>query len=97
MMQTLGTEWGRALIDGDLWVVAMEQCIDGCLIIPDVRFENEAEFVRKYGLLLHVTGRGGIEGDHVSESGITLEPEDRVVTNSGSLEDLERVIKGVLS
>lgn len=95
MMQTLGTEWGRALINDNLWVVAMEQRIDRGMIIPDVRFENEAAFVRKYGVLLHVTGRGGIEGDHISESGVSVEECDRIVTNDGTPEDLERVIKGV--
>jgi len=95
MMQTLGTEWGRNLINGNLWVVAMEQRIDKGMIIPDVRFENEAAFVRKYGVLLHVTGRGGIEGDHISESGVSVEECDRIITNDGTPEDLKRVIRGV--
>ena len=95
MMQTLGTEWGRSLINGNLWVIAMEQRIDRGMIIPDVRFENEAKFVRKYGVLLHITGRGGIDGDHISESGVSVEECDRIVTNDGTPEDLERVIKGV--
>lgn len=97
MMQTLGTEWGRNIINSELWVVAMEQRINKGMIIPDIRFENEAAFVRKYGVLIHVTGRGGIDGDHISESGISCESFDRVIANSGGIEDLERLIKGVLS
>lgn len=97
MMQTLGTEWGRLLINDNLWVVAMEQHIEKGMIIPDIRFENEAALVRKYGVLIHVVGRGGIEGDHSSESGVSLGTFDRVIPNSGTLEDLERLVKGVLS
>lgn len=96
MMQTLGTEWGRSLINSEIWVLAMEEQIGDGIIIPDVRFPNEAAFVRKWGVLIHVTGRGGIDGEHISEAGIECEACDRVVTNDGSFEDLERIVKGLL-
>lgn len=89
MLQTLGTEWGRNLVHRDLWVLAMEQHIGNGLIIPDVRFPNEAAFVRKHGVLIHITGRGGIDGDHVSEAGVPACPSDLFVYNAGDLQDLQ--------
>lgn len=86
MMQTLGTEWGRNLIDGDIWVKAFARLNAGkCVIVPDVRFENEAELVREHGVLIHLTGRGGIEGNHASENPIDFKPGDIVIDNSRNL------------
>jgi hypothetical protein len=86
MMQTLGTEWGRNLIDGDIWVKAFARLNAGmCVIVPDVRFENEADLVREHGVLIHLTGRGGIEGNHVSENAIEFKAGDIVIDNSRDL------------
>ena len=87
MMQTLGTEWGRNLIDGDIWVKAFARLNAGkCVIVPDVRFNNEADLVREHGVLIHLVGRGGIEGNHVSENAIGFKPGDIVIDNSRDLE-----------
>lgn len=86
MMQTLGTEWGRHMIDGDIWVKAFARLNAGmCVIVPDVRFENEAALVREHGVLIHLTGRGGIEGNHASENPIEFKPGDIVIDNSRDL------------
>lgn len=86
MMQTLGTEWGRNLIDNDIWVKAFARLNAGmCVIVPDVRFENEAELVRQHGVLIHLTGRGGIAGNHVSENPIGFKEGDIVIDNSRDL------------
>ena len=86
MMQTLGTEWGRQTIDNDIWVKAFARLNAGkCVIVPDVRFENEAELVREHGILIHLVGRGGIEGNHVSENAIEFKPGDIVIDNSRDL------------
>jgi len=75
-MQTLGTEWGRDIIGPDFWAnVWFDMAADvldqgGRVVCDDCRFDNEAEAARKLGgLVLSLHGRGGIEGDHVSESG----------------------------
>lgn len=86
MMQTLGTEWGRHMIDSDMWVKAFARLNAGmCVIVPDVRFENEAALVREHGVLIHLTGRGGIEGSHVSENPIEFKAGDIVLDNSRDL------------
>lgn len=95
MMQTLGTEWGRHMIDGDIWVKAFARMNAGkCVIVPDVRFENEAALVREHGVLIHLVGRGGIEGNHVSENAIEFKPGDIVIDNSRDLAWLHGQVDG---
>ena len=86
MMQILGTEWGREMIHGNIWVEAFARLNAGkCRIVPDVRFENEADLVREHGVLIHLVGRGGIDGSHVSENAITFKAGDIVIDNSRDL------------
>lgn len=95
MMQTLGTEWGRNLIDGDIWVRAFARLNAGkCVIAPDVRFENEAALVREHGVLIHLVGRGGIEGNHASENALGFKPGDIVIDNSRDLAWLYSQVDG---
>lgn len=95
MMQTLGTEWGRNLIDGDIWVKAFARLNAGkCVIVPDIRFENEAALVREHGVLIHLVGRGGIKGNHVSEKPINFKEGDIVIDNSRDLAWLYSQVDG---
>lgn len=60
------------------------------MVVPDVRFENEADWIRsKGGVVLHLT-RPGVDGvaAHVSESGVPRCPEDVVLVNRGTIQDL---------
>lgn len=102
MMQWLGTEWGRQLIDNDLWVtLAKQRFLDAGpgMVIADVRYENEAEWVRSMGgILIHVT-RPGVQkvNNHVSEAGVSYDPKtDRTLLNDGSLEDLRASLFSIL-
>lgn len=103
-MQTLGTEWGRALIHPDLWV-RLTMCraeailaAGGRVVIEDVRFPNEAaavqgvevDHMRGVRELWAMAGRGGIPSDHESEAQPLL--ADMVLHNSDSLEALEATI-----
>jgi hypothetical protein len=65
LMQTLGTEWGRNLINPDLWIhlawsriirlgLASQNLHIGGVVISDVRHEKEAAFVRERGRLWHI-------------------------------------------
>lgn len=97
IMQTIGTEWGRNLIHPDIWVHAMlNATADAPTIIPDVRFENEAEFVRENGVLIHVKGRGGIEGGHVSEKGVRRLDDDHVIYNTGDVSMLRYRVRRMI-
>lgn len=98
MAQTLGTQWGRELVHTDIWVRAAAHRIaaelghvKGLIVIPDVRFENEATWVRQNGSLLHVrrpnTAEVGLAG-HASEAGVAFGEFDYEVNNYGTFEDL---------
>jgi hypothetical protein len=101
MMQTLGTEWGRTLINGDLWLLMAQQRLINHgpgMVVSDVRFENEAAWVRRHGgQIIHVIRPGlkGVEA-HTSESGISLEPGDAQLFNTGTLEELQHSVRDLL-
>ena len=96
LMQTLGTEWGRGIVHPDLWLLLAEREIEKAfehgrsVVITDVRFENEAEFVRKQGgQVWHVHRANAVKVNaHASEAGIAFQTGDRRIDNNASLEDL---------
>jgi hypothetical protein len=98
-LQTLGTDWGRQLIHPDLWVLAAAERIDSLLaegrqvVIEDVRFENEAAFIREHsGLVVHIERKTGFVDQHASESGIGFACGDSVIHNSHLTVDAFRTV-----
>jgi len=99
--QYLGTEFGRAL-DKDIWVKCTEKLLqpDGKYVFSDVRFDNEADMIRKYGKVWHIEGRAVNLGEmayHASESGITGTQHDFYLYNDGTLDDLYMLTEEILS
>lgn len=89
MLQTLGTEWGRNGIGSYFWIDVFERYNAGkSVIVPDVRFENEAELIREHGVLICIEGRGGIDGGHISERKLQYDDRDIYIDNQGSLSEL---------
>lgn len=103
LLQTLGTEWGRQTIDDGLWVTLARDRWDrawaagaGTIVVPDVRFCNEAEAIREAGGQVWLVHRPDLVpiAAHVSEAGLPLRLVDRLVVNAGTLEDLRaRVVE----
>lgn len=103
MAQTLGTEWGRAL-QPDFWLrlaaaymadVERNSWNDSLqFVISDVRFANEAAWVRAQGgVIWHVLRPGTAPvRDHISEREISLFDADRTIMNSGDLEQLRQAV-----
>lgn len=99
IMQSLGTEWGRGLVNEDVWITLAKQRLlqDGPgMVIPDVRFDNEADWIRGInGLVIHVSRKGAqAVSPHSSEGGITQISQDFEVANDGTLEDLHQIVRG---
>lgn len=95
LMITLGTEWGRDLINPDLWLLPVAHARlalpdDTVLIITDVRLNNEAALINRLGGEVWELQRPGrsYSPEHRSEEGLTPELIKRRLQNSGSLEDL---------
>lgn len=99
LMQLLGTEWGRDLVHPQLWLLLAEQNLQLLaehdqamkgVVIRDVRFDNEADWVRsKGGVIFHISRRGIRPANgHVSEYGVRHYPGDYVIDNDGTLPEL---------
>lgn len=84
-MQTLGTEWGRGCIDGDLWVRTLIEDVgpDARVVVPDVRFANELAAIKGAGGVVIWIDRPGLAGGdgHASENAIAAGDCDLVLTN----------------
>lgn len=86
-LQTLGTEWGRAM-HPDVWVRYLIRGAKGSnrvIIVPDLRFDNEARALRAEGAFIvqiKADARVPNPGDaHASEAGIDPSLVDLVVHN----------------
>lgn len=65
------------------------------VIIKDVRFENEAEFLRSHnGVIWHVKRDNALKViSHSSEKGIEVKTGDLIIDNNASLKELELVVE----
>ena len=93
LAQTLGTDWGRDMIHDQIWVAVMQRRLlpEANIVIPDVRFHNEATMIRELGgTIVHIT-RDNLDGviPHRSESGFPHSFEDIYLDNNGTVEELE--------
>ena len=101
ILQRFGTECMRNNYGQDFWIKKAQLKIDTMVdnrkvIIPDIRFDNEADFCRENGILIHIT-RPSADGnvgdiDHPSESGISFKEGDLHIINDGSLENLYTLV-----
>lgn len=95
-LQRLGTEGIRESFGPNAWVNILQARLDReqpeRAIITDVRFDSEALMVRFLKGKLWRVERPGCGGDdaHASERDIGKMLVDRVLSNSGSLEDLRQ-------
>lgn len=98
-MQLLGTEYGRERLRDDLWVHAGENFHKSSLelcrstIITDVRFQNEADWVRSQtnSVLVHVINPDhdyAAPVKHVSENGVNFNAECDLVINNPKAQGL---------
>lgn len=112
-LQKLGTEWGRSL-HPDVWIRAAIDRAKGELdnpfigkvtgvVIPDVRFPNEAAAIRAAGGEVWRVTRAGLPrltgdaGTHISEHSLTdADIYERIISNDGTIGELEeRVLQAV--
>jgi hypothetical protein len=98
-LQTLGTEWGRAL-HPDVWIRMLirehaSHKSGGVSIVPDVRFDNEARAIREYGgFVLAIVRPGdasaltGAAATHASEAGVSADLIHHTIVNDRGVDDL---------
>lgn len=104
-MQLLGTEFGRQMLREDIWIkraefeVSLNEAVGKDTVITDVRFENEAQWLRgRDDAILIVIEAPGLVRDakynHASENGISRAITDINLVNDKSL-GLEVLTKNV--
>lgn len=109
LMQTLGTNWGRDLINKDLWLNCLRERVNAyndlvehgykgaVVVIPDCRFDNEAELIRELGGKVvqivrdEAPEKVGEEG-HASEAGVSPHLVDLTVANNGTVEEFQAAL-----
>lgn len=92
LLQVMGTEVGRGLIHEDIWVWRLFNKIkDGeRIVIPDVRFPNEAAMIKSRDGEVWRINRANHHAvnNHISERAMDNYMFDRALVNDGSLDDL---------
>lgn len=107
-MQYLGTEWARDCIDPNLWVNAWDTAVRHAptpiVVSDDLRFENEAEAIKKLGgMIIRVVRdpddanrREGAGSLHRSQEFWKINP-DCVIVNSRGLAELSINVQFVVA
>lgn len=94
LLQVFGTEVGRMMFGENVWVdVAAKDIVERNLdnvVLTDVRFQNEAAWVKSQGGIIVRINRSGVGpvNGHISDSGIDAMSVDFVVPNDGTIEAL---------
>lgn len=102
LLQRLGTEGGRHVIGDHFWmdVIMGRICkAKGNVVISDVRFSDECDFIHNLGGEVIRVNRLGITAvnSHISDQQL---PDDRIdfeVQNNRTIDDLELDIEAILS
>lgn len=107
LLQTLGTEWGRNLVHPHLWVLKAEQVwnrIDRTskhyngMVISDVRFPNEADWIHSQGgVLIEILRPDAAPvAAHASEQQDLRSFSRLTINNSGTIGELQHAIDTIM-
>jgi hypothetical protein len=107
LAQLFGTEFAREMIAPDIWLRVAQKRYEAILadgvargfVVSDVRFENEADWIRSNGGVVWHIERPGAEpvADHASEEGVEQKGADAIIVNNGTIEDLRGKVAFLLS
>lgn len=102
LYETLGTEWGRQYVCDDVWIRLANEFVKKSehknVIIDDVRFENEAAWIRSTGgKIVHVLRPDYHKEDatlgHQSNKFLAIHTGDLSLSNIGNLAALNGQVK----
>jgi len=101
LLQTLGTDWGRNMIDENIWLWAMQRQLDFAemgnaeyAIIDDCRFDNEATRIKSLGgTIIRLTRDGYEYGTDSHESEKPVSEVDFTCDAKDAKEAVERILE----
>lgn len=100
VLQVFGTEVGRDLFGENVWSDIMKRRAEAAaegghdVIVTGIRFPNEVTAIHELGGELWWVDRGTEAADgHASENSVTEDDFDVVLPNTGTIEDLHRVVE----
>lgn len=110
VMQMMGQEFGREMIGIDLWVRRVDREIGWLtdlretgvvkklngIVVSDVRYPNEAEYIRERGELWRLTRAGHAVPLHASEAGVTVTDREQILDNDCDLPTLNQRVAQLL-
>lgn len=94
LLQRIGTEGGRNLFGENFWVNLVQPILDqnDSIVITDVRFPNESDFVHlNNGIVVLVERPGVVRINNHSSEDLNIYP-DAILNNDGTLEDLDLAV-----
>ena len=102
MLRLVGTEMGREVVRPDMWIHNLKQRAKDrrFVIVSDVRFDDEAAFIRENGVLVHVSRlhnpyRNAMSS-HKSDDGVNQAMRDYVIFNDSTKLKLRNQIADIL-
>lgn len=100
LYQLIGTDFGRNMLSQDIWIRWMELKLktlknkNTVVIFDDVRFDNEAEFIRALGGKVYRIVRNDLplfpESYHASEHPLKPDLVDGIIENNGTINDFHK-------
>jgi hypothetical protein len=101
LLQRLGSDVGRSMIDNDIWVdLTLKNIPDGSKIVfTDCRFPNEAVAIKKFGGELWRVSREGAKpvNNHISETALDDWKFDAHFDNNLTIKELHEKVADKLS
>lgn len=102
LLQRMGTDFGRNMVDENIWVniaidsIKRELANGKSAVVTGMRFPNELEAIRNLGGRLGWVERDGVKAPsdlHVSESSVSVDDFDFIIENNSTLEDLQKLAR----
>lgn len=98
VLQIIGTEGFRDTVTDTFW---LDLAPKDNVIITDVRFPNEADYFTINNEVpveaIHIKREGSIKvNSHSSEQDLDVKPNDHLILNDGTMEELAEVVEGII-
>ena len=96
-MRTIGSQWGREMMDSEIWVQAWKNTRPpGPIVCDDCRFPNEYLLLRNLGARVFRVTRPGFEHTEEHDSEAHRLPYDEEILNEGTLKEFLHKVEGLV-